>query len=89
MIKTNLIVSVDEPFAGGDKNVFNVRTTETSQVIIEVSSVKLFLDPKDIEEALAEIKSFLNVRGVTEPVLETKIDPAEIQHNVEYGDDVS
>jgi hypothetical protein len=58
MIRTNLIVSIDEDTVSGDTSVLNLKTTDAGNIILECSVPKVAIKLEDLEEAVKELRSF-------------------------------
>jgi hypothetical protein len=58
MIRTNLIVSIDEDTVSGDTSVLNLKTTDAGNIILECSVPKVAIKLEDLEEAIVHLRSF-------------------------------
>ena len=58
MIRTNLVVSLDEDTVSGDTSVVNFKTTDSGNIILECSVPKVALKLDDLEEAIKELRNF-------------------------------
>ena len=58
MIRTNLMVSIDEDVVSGDTSVLNMKTTDAGNIIIECAVPKVAVKLADLEEAIKELRNF-------------------------------
>lgn len=58
-VKKNLVVSIDEEGALGEKDVLSFRTTTLGKVVVEAAASKLVLNPEAIRSAFNEVETFL------------------------------
>jgi hypothetical protein len=58
MIRTNLIITLDEDVVSGDTSVISMKTTDAGNIIIECSIPKVAIKLDDLEEAIKELRKF-------------------------------
>ena len=58
MIRSNLIVSIDEDAVSGDTSVLNLKTTDAGNIVLECSVPKVAIKLEDLEEAVVHLRSF-------------------------------
>ena len=58
MIRTNLIVTLDEDVVSGDTSVISMKTTDAGNIIVECNVPKVAIKLEDLEDAIKELRSF-------------------------------
>lgn len=86
MIRTNLIVSIDEDVVSGDTSVLTLKTTDTGNIVMECSVPKVAIKLEDLEEAVKSLRSFF----IDEKHIDIVANSSQVvdnnQLNFEYGD---
>lgn len=58
MIRTNLMVSIDEDVVSGETSVISMKTTDAGNIIVECLVPKVAVKLEDLEEAIKELRNF-------------------------------
>jgi hypothetical protein len=58
MIRTNLIVTLDEDVVSGDTSVISMKTTDAGNIIVECNVPKVAIKLEDLEDAIKELRAF-------------------------------
>ena len=82
MIRTNLIITLDEDVVSGDTSVISMKTTDAGNIIVECSIPKVAIKLEDLEEAVKELRSFF----ITQKHIEVVANSSQL--NFEYGEAV-
>jgi hypothetical protein len=85
MIKTNLMVSLDEYAVAGDSSVISFKTTDNADsIVVETTTPKVSIKMEDLESAIKELRIFImNKKHITVVPNETSL---MFNSVVEYGD---
>ena len=85
MIRTNLLVSLDEDVVPGDTSVISMKTTDAGNIVIECAVPKVAIKLEDLEEAVKELRSFFITQKHIDVVASNSqvVDTAQL--NFEYG----
>lgn len=85
MIRTNLLVSLDEDVVSGDTSVISMKTTDAGNIIVECTVSKVAIKLEDLEEAVKELRSFFITQKHIDVVANNSqvVDTAQL--NFEYG----
>lgn len=60
MIRSNLIVTLDEDVVSGDTSVISMKTTDAGNIVIECTIPKVAIKLEDLEQAIQELRSFIS-----------------------------
>lgn len=85
MIRTNLLVSLDEDVVGGDTSVISMKTTDAGNIVIECAVPKVAIKLEDLEEAVKELRSFFITQKHIDVVANNSQVVDNAQLNFEYG----
>jgi prophage tail gpP-like protein len=85
MIRTNLIITLDEDVVSGDTSVISLKTTDSGNIIVECGIPKVALKLEDLEEAVKELRKFFITQKHIDVVANDSqvIDPNQL--TFEYG----
>ena len=62
MIRTNLIITLDEDVVSGDTCVLSMKTTDAGNIVFECNIPKVSIKLEDLEQAVKELRNFFTTQ---------------------------